>query len=221
MAKAPTLIVPLRNRTQMFEHYFHRDGSDGIFVPGEINFEVGEKLFLEINFLEEQRSYRIRGVVQWRRLKTRRLSLLPGIGVEFDSNERATRDMILDFARGRELEFTSRSSHRIPVTLQISYASDSRFLTDVADDLSLGGLFITTDKPLEVGTILNLKLKPPGYLMGIRVKGVVAWISDRASRSGMGIKFIFESERKKRKVESVVDNLKATIIKEMSIQVPR
>jgi len=219
--KVPTLIVPLRNRVQLFEHYFHRDGDDGLFVPGEVSFKVGEPIFLELSFLEEQRSFRIRGTVSWRRLSKDRQRLPPGIGVAFDPAERETRDLILEYARGREVSFTVRGSHRYPVTMQIAYASDSQFLTDVADDLSLGGVFIRTDNLLEPGTILNLKLKPPGYLLGMRLKGVVVWISKKASRRGMGLKFIFDSERKKRQVEGMIEQLKAAIIKEMRMQAPR
>jgi len=219
--KVPILIVPLRNRVHLFEHYFHRDGADGIFVPGETAFNVGEPIYLELNFLEEQHSFRILGTVAWRRLTSRRAQLPAGIGVEFDVAERETRDLILEFARGREVSFTVRSSHRYPVTMQIAYASDSQFLSDVADDLSLGGLFIRAENLLEPGTILNLKLKPPGYLLGLRLKGVVVWVSKKKIRRGMGIKFIFDSERRKRQVESMVEELKATIIREKGIQVNR
>ncbi len=217
----PTLLVPLRNRRQLFEVYYHRDGSDGVFIAGEVEFAVGESLFVELNFLEEQRAFRLKGSVRWRRVASGRSSLPPGIGVEFEDSERATRDLVLDFARGREVEFTVRDSHRLPVSLNISYASDSRFLTDVADDFSAGGVFITTDEVLEPGTELEIKLKPPGHLMGLRLKGQVAWVSRTGPRQGMGIKFIFESERKRRQVEQVVENLKSSIIRSMRIQVPR
>ncbi|MBN2358685.1 MAG: hypothetical protein JXR83_04480, partial [Deltaproteobacteria bacterium] len=159
MRQPPTLMVPLRNRSQWFEHYYHREGSDGVFVPGSLDFAVGEPIYLEINFLEEQRSFRIRGAVRWRRVRSGRPALKPGIGVEFEASERPIRDKVLEFAAGRAVDFKVRAAHRIPVTLQLSYSSDSQFLSDIADDVSAGGLFIASDRVLDVGTIVNLKLK--------------------------------------------------------------
>jgi len=221
MKQPPTLMVPLRNRSQWFEYYYHREGSDGIFVPGDLDFGVGETLYVDLNFLEEQRSFRIRGAVTWRRVRSGRPALKPGIGVEFDASERATRDKVLEFAAGRAVDFTLRTTHRIPVTLQLSYRSDSQFLRDVADDVSAGGLFITSERLLDVGTIINLKLKPPRYLLGVKVKGVVAWLSRRKTRHGMGIRFLFENERSRRQIEKLVERLKASIIRDMRIRVPR
>jgi uncharacterized protein (TIGR02266 family) len=220
-SRVPTLLVPLRNRRQLFEVYYHRDGANGIFVAGEADFAVGDTLYVEINFLEEQRAFRLKGTVRWRRLHSGRSSLPPGLGVEFDDGERQTRDLVLDFARGREVEFTVRASHRLPVAIQIAYASDARFLTDVSDDLSAGGLFIATDDVLPKGTELELKLKPPGHLLGLRLRGSVAWVSLRGERRGMGIKFLFDNPRQQRQVEAVVDKLKSRIIRGMKIQVPR
>ncbi|MFH1810160.1 MAG: TIGR02266 family protein [Pseudomonadota bacterium] len=217
----PTLLVPLRNRHQLFEVYYHRDGADGVFVQGEVAFDVGEMLYIEINFLEEQKAFRLKGSVRWRRVRSGRSSMPPGIGVEFDDGERQARDLVLDFARGREVDFTVRASHRLPVALSISYASDSRFLSDMADDLSVGGVFIATDNVLDVGTELELKLKPPGYLMGLRLRGTVAWASKSGARRGMGVKFQFGNQRQRRKIEDIVDKLKDSIIKDMRIQVPR
>lgn len=220
-AALPTLLVPLRNRSQLFDVYYHQDDRDGVFVEGEVNFQVGEPLFVEINFLEEQRAFRIKGSVSWRRLSTGRHNLIAGIGVSFDEEERSTRDLILEFAHGREIVFTARESQRLPASMSISYSSDSQFLTDIVDDLSAGGVFIASDEVLEKGTELEIKLRPPGYLLGLRVKGQVAWTSTAGSRRGMGIKFIFESERKRRQLAQVVEKLRAGIIKEMRFQVPR
>lgn len=213
--------MPLRNRSQLFEVYYHQDGQDGVFVEGEVDFRVGEVLFVEINFLEEQRAFRIKGSVSWRRLASGRQNLTPGIGVSFDEKERGTRDLILDFARGREITFTARESQRLPASMSISYASDSQFLTDMVDDFSAGGVFIATDEVLDKGTELEIKLRPPGYLLGLKVKGQVAWTARFGARRGMGIKFIFENDRKRRQVAQVVEKLRAGIIKGMRIQVPR
>lgn len=217
----PTLLVPLRNRRQLFEIYYHREGQDGVFVAGEVDFRVGEQLFVELNFLEEQRAFRIKGAVSWRRMATGRTSLQAGVGVAFASTERATRDLILDFARGREISFTAREAQRLPVSMNIAYSSDAHFLTDIVDDLSVGGVFIATDNILEIGSELDIKLRPPGHLLGLRVKGQVAWTSKHGQRRGMGIRFIFASERQRRQLTHVVEKLRANIIKEMRIQVPR
>jgi len=56
---------------------------------------------------------------------------------------------------------------------------------------------------------VECRLKPPGYLMGLKLKGRVAWVKKTGRPKGMGVEFIFASERQRKKVREVVKKLVA------------
>ncbi len=88
-----------------------------------------------------------------------------------------------------------RRGQRIDVSLRIVMNSD--FDLDASDslmsNLSLGGCFVLTPKPLPVGSPLVLQFKLPGESdgEGIKATGVVRWLREarRESGEGMGIQF--------------------------------
>ncbi|MBI5496077.1 MAG: TIGR02266 family protein [Deltaproteobacteria bacterium] len=214
-AKArPTVLVPLRHRQSFLDQYIPGDGHGGLVVPGALRYRPGETLDLELNFLQEQRTFRLRGLVRWRDEPGGPPGQFPGMGVEFLESERDTRDLVLDFAHGKDIAFTERSDHRFPVSLQIAYRSDSAFITDWTDDVSQGGAFIVTDRLVPLGTIMPLKVDVPGALLPLRLRGVVCW-TRRAQPAGMGVKFLFESERQKKKMAALVAQLKSEIIQQV------
>ncbi|MEW5855618.1 MAG: TIGR02266 family protein [Myxococcota bacterium] len=210
----PTVLVALRHKGSFLKQYFHQDGQGGLFIPGDPPYALGEQVELELNFLQEQRTFRIKGEVKWKRPRSRLNDNQAGIGVEFLPSERSTRELILDFVQGKEIRFVERADHRFPVSMQISYKTDSTFVTDFTDDISQGGVFIVTANPMPLGTLVPLKMKVPGSLLPLKLKGVVCW-HRKKSPEGMGLKFVFETESQKKKVEKLVARMKAQIISEM------
>ena len=199
----PAVLVALRNRQAFLEQYLPGDGHGMLVVPGNTHHLPGEPVTLELNFLAEQKNFRIRGVVKWREEPGEGRTGPGGVGVEFLESERAVRDLVLTFVEGRDIRFVERQDHRFPVSLQIAYKTDSAFITDYTDDVSQGGAFIVTDKVLPLGSIVPLKLKVPGSILPLKLKGVVCW-TRRGPQGGMGVKFLFDSERQKKKVETLV-----------------
>lgn len=208
----PSVLVALRDKAAFLEQYLPGNGQGGLVVPGDLHYSPGDRVVLELNFLSEQRTFRIRGVVTWTRGEGSLLS--PAMCAEFLEGERATRDLILDFVRGKDVRFTERSDHRFPVSLQIAYKTDAAFITDWTDDLSQGGAFIVTDKDIPLGTIMPLKIKVPGSILALKLRGVVCWTRGGAM-PGVGVKFLFESERQKKKVQGLVAEMKSEIILQM------
>ncbi len=73
-------------------------------------------------------------------------------------------------------------------------ADTGKFRENYLQDLSQGGIFIRTEKPLAVGTTLDLDLLPPGWDKPLSLRGRVARIvNDLASierkSAGMGLTF--------------------------------
>ena len=98
--------------------------------------------------------------------------------------------------------------------MTVEYERLNAFLSDYTHNISQGGTFIRTDRPLQVGTVLSFTIQAPGLKDGIVLRGVVRWVVEVAqSRSdcsaGMGIAFVYDSPDEKDAVEMRLDRLMA------------
>ena len=105
-----------------------------------------------------------------------------------------------------------RYDPRAPIDLKVEYRRLNTFFADYTRNISRGGTFIKTDKPLGIGTEFLFKLQIPSLDEPIILKGKVQWIVSTAQATtdepaGMGIKFIYEQDDQKDKIESKVERL--------------
>ena len=103
------------------------------------------------------------------------------------------------------------SPDRAPITLRVDYKRMNTFFADYTKNISKGGTFIKTTKPLGVGTefVFVLALPDSGQL---ELTGEVKWVVDVANGTeenppGMGIQFVFQDDSERRKVEDFVAKL--------------
>ena len=208
-----TVMLRLANRGKFLKLFFKEGEAGSIFVPGTTNCRPSDAVRLGIFFEEEQRTFRIRGTVRWKRMtKSKRLPV--GMAVEVLPKERDALNLILDYANGREVNWTERDE-RIPAQLQIHYATGSVFLSDVTEAVSRGGVFLRTEEPLEVGDELRLKLKLPGDFFSVRVGGRVTWVREKPR--GVGIQFSFDNGRAQSRMQRIVDELREQIAEDFEI----
>ena len=102
----------------------------------------------------------------------------------------------------------ARLHHDIPV----AYRSVGSFLSDWATNISQGGLFINTRKPLPVGTAVKILVQLPGtsfpYQLGGRVTRVTQFDNKANMVPGMGVEFTDVDEPKRREIEAFVARLR-------------
>lgn len=108
----------------------------------------------------------------------------------------------------------NRSSLRIPIELRVEYKKMNTFFSDYTKNISKGGTFIKTDKPLKVGTEFLFKLSIPALAEPIDIRGQVVWVNTEATQQrpdvpdrGMGIKFIYEGHSARRGFEDMVERM--------------
>ena len=83
-----------------------------------------------------------------------------------------------------------REHNRIPVSLKVSYLSKGDLAKDLVTDLSPGGLFIRTSRPLPIGTEVDLEVQIADEDPPITVRGKVVWLRAKSGpHEGMGIEF--------------------------------
>jgi type IV pilus assembly protein PilZ len=86
-----------------------------------------------------------------------------------------------------------RQDERYPVNLRVDCSSRDAFAASYATNVSRGGLFIASDRPLPPYSALELTLTLPGSSDRVRALGRVVWNSEiriGTGHAGMGIKFL-------------------------------
>ena len=105
-----------------------------------------------------------------------------------------------------------RESGRATVQLPIEYERLNELLSDYTHNISRGGTFIRTSRPLPVGTALSFTLRAPKLGEPLVLRGAVRWTVEPADAAndrpaGMGIAFVFDSAEHKVAVENRLDRL--------------
>src|SRR5579863_8340158 len=105
-----------------------------------------------------------------------------------------------------------RASQRHKIALKVDYKRMNTFFADYAKNISKGGTFIRTSKPLNAGTEFVFVLSIPGQTDQLQLLGQVMWTVDeeRATEenpAGMGIRFKFTHEGELKQLEDFVSKL--------------
>jgi type IV pilus assembly protein PilZ len=112
-----------------------------------------------------------------------------------------------------EVEWDDRRSNpRHAITLRVDYKRMNTFFADYAKNISKGGTFIRTSKPLEVGTEFVFVLSIPSQADQLQLRGEVMWTVDdaqgtKAHPAGMGIRFRFVDDAERSQLETFVEKL--------------
>lgn len=85
----------------------------------------------------------------------------------------------------RTVTANKRQFERISVQLVVRYAFNGAMVEALTRDVSLGGIFITTDKGLPYGTVTVFELRLPALPEPAKIEGTVRW----SSTDGMGVQF--------------------------------
>ncbi len=107
-----------------------------------------------------------------------------------------------------------RQHPRAPIELKVEYKKMNTFFADYTKNISKGGTFIKTDRPLPVGTEFLFKLALPKRASPFELKGEVVWTNQASemqrpdiSEMGMGIRFIFRTDQERERFEGEVEAL--------------
>ena len=111
-----------------------------------------------------------------------------------------------------ETGMEKRQHPRAPIELKVEYRRLNTFFADYTKNISRGGTFIKTAKPLPVGTDFLFKLFVPTLEEPIEIAGVVQWVIEPGNEApgehpGMGIQFKYESMNQRDTIESTVEKL--------------
>ena len=103
----------------------------------------------------------------------------------------------------RTSSFSSRKESRIPKTLAVAFKDRQSFVKAYTGNVSAGGMFVRTERPLERGEQFLLNLQLPDLTDALTIKCEVVWArkqeGDLGGRpAGMGVKFLEMREADKK-----------------------
>ncbi len=118
-------------------------------------------------------------------------------------------------------ETERRNEPRAPIDLQVEYKRLNTFFYDYTKNISKGGTFIKTERPLPIGTMFLFRLFVPRLEQPLVLHGEVRWIvkvpgeieaapdvvQGASSEPGMGIRFVYEDEDQRLAVDETVERL--------------
>jgi type IV pilus assembly protein PilZ len=101
----------------------------------------------------------------------------------------------------------TRQYARAPIELKVDYKKLNSFFADYTKNISKGGTFIKTKKPLPIGTRFRFKLAVPAREQAFELLGEVVWSNADGEEPGMGIRFIYSDDRQRSEFEGIVEKL--------------
>ena len=103
----------------------------------------------------------------------------------------------------------TRKDKRAPVSLKVRFKSATldEFVEQYSGDISRGGIFIKSKKPMKVGTLLKFEFQLKDQSRLIHGVGRVVWRREPGGDSapGMGIKFIKMDADSRQLVQDIVE----------------
>jgi type IV pilus assembly protein PilZ len=100
-----------------------------------------------------------------------------------------------------------RKHGRAPIELKVDYKKLNSFFADYTKNISKGGTFIKTKKPLPIGTRFLFKLNVPQRDAPFEILGDVVWSAGEGEEPGMGIRFVYGDDGQREEFERIVESL--------------
>jgi type IV pilus assembly protein PilZ len=113
---------------------------------------------------------------------------------------------------GAQTGAENRNSYRAPIRLRVDYERMNTFFADYTKNISKGGTFIKTNRPLPLGTRFVFSMSVPALAEPVQLTGEVAWVMTAAEAQppdepGMGIRFVFSDDGARASFESLVERM--------------
>jgi type IV pilus assembly protein PilZ len=105
-----------------------------------------------------------------------------------------------------------RDAPRQPIELKVEYKRLNTFFADYTKNISKGGTFIKTNRPLPIGTEFVFKLVVPTLSRPLTIHGEVQRVLSEGElrgdeEPGMAIRFVYRRGDARAEVEALVEDL--------------
>ena len=99
-----------------------------------------------------------------------------------------------------------RKNQRLRMEAKITLRSQTNFFMGFSENISEGGIFISTESPPSVGDLLEVDIPMIDGSQTVTIKGVVRWhrIMENGEASGCGVQFTDVPEGAEKHLENMV-----------------
>ena len=167
-------------------------GEGGLFIASTDPAPKGTILTIEGLPIGVGEAFRVKGEVVWSNAKGPESG--HGMGIKFIDLSEEQKQLIFtlvdDTVRQGLLE--RRRYARIDTRLEANLEHGLRNIKLQTHDLSLGGIFVACDLPVEIGTVLRFELRVPGGLPAVKGTAKAVHLAEKISqgqRKGVGVSF--------------------------------
>ncbi len=191
-------------KNELKDRYIPVFGEGGLKIVTVDPLPLGTRFELEIVIAHRGLSFKVMAEVVW--VKSDDDPAGRGMGVKFVDltyeQKVAIYDLVDDTLKQRLSD--RRRFGRVEARLQVQFVYADGFFELETEDLSIGGMFISTQHLLSVGERLRLVLHLPGSKPAIKVVAEVARVVEETKKgqpSGIGVKFIDLSKDDKKVIQ--------------------
>ena len=199
----PQLLLTFKDRQAFLQRYCEVKKVAGLFVSGHTDLAIGTAVDLEFAFADDRMVFHGRAVVRAVYTDSGHPHA-PGLWIEFPPSEEKTRHLLVEYARGRDRQSIRRRPRRFRARVEVAYATDAEFRRAFTNDLGREGAFIETNELLDAGTLVALRVMPPGGKAPIVTTAEVAWRQEAPVR-GFGVRFTTGDSEKLEQISALVD----------------
>jgi Tfp pilus assembly protein PilZ len=202
------LRVRCRNLEEFEEHYLPELPNGGMFCPTTTELTPATAVVVELACDGLPNKVLIRGnVLSWRPALPR-MRVRAGATVEFETDEIAKRDFVLQTMHGDRAPTRKRKHTRIPIGVPVSVREVNQLDSTAAElrEISVSGGLLTGPIQPPVGTDIVMELIPPGSEAPFDLSGRVVY---HAGPNQTGVKFLYREGGGSRRLRELVRRFKA------------
>jgi uncharacterized protein (TIGR02266 family) len=201
-----SLALDVAFPSDVVARHYANGKSGGLTIDGALPAPLGQKVELTVRIQKPSRTFVVLGQLAWARHRSSK-NLKESFGVDFAPEDDASRLRLLAFARQEVHPEATRLWDRVATDLPVKLIHNGRTLREHLVDLSLGGAFIRSGTPLAVGEAVEMIIRPPRTLLGLHLKGRVAWLRQTGTAVGMGVQFSDDSAEQRSRLEKLLARL--------------
>ena len=196
------LLITFQNRQAFLANLVEeQEGPGGIVVGIHEDIRVGEIIDLEIAFADELMLFRLQVKVRQKLIAHKP----PSMRLDFLAADDGGRMVLIQYVKGTGPSTIRRRPRRFPVSLPVEYATEEEFVRATTEDMSRFGAFLLSEQLLDAGTLLALRIHPPGESPFV-VNAEVAW-QRKTEPIGFGVVFLIGDPQKQKKINDLVGHL--------------
>ena len=106
-----------------------------------------------------------------------------------------------------------RAFPRHAARFQVGFSSNQEFVLEYAENISAGGVFVQTEQPMELESIVTVSLRLPGNEVPVEAKGVIVHCVSKedaariGKHAGIGVQFLDSSDEFREAIDKAIEHI--------------